>query len=363
MVKLTKRLRKQIEKKLELAGLSVDDLEARWDESLSVEENLKNLGLNFNIDYDPKYEKYIKKKLIEEEIKHYNELIKERLKNVKPNEKLAKFIKLLLKSNIKGLIVIGPHGVGKTSTTFKMLFDMNKKFGIIKGYTTPLRLYQILYENKNGIVVIDDLICLWKPEIVGLLLASTDTSSGYVSWFSSSKALERLGLPESFTFDGKIIILTNKLPNTIEAKGLLSRCFLCNLWTPKDVFKEIVKEMYKTKQFGKELIKATNKLGDVFKEISFRTLEKLRIAFEEQREIGFEVLKDMIDKEAFILVKLESECSDKNETVKRWCEITGKSRASYYRKRRKVYETLDKIVAEAIEEIKERYFISSGETE
>ena len=238
------------------------------------------------------YEQHIKKKLIEEEIKQYNEIIKERLKNVKPNEKLAKFIKLLLKSNIKGLIVIGPHGVGKTSTTLKMLFDMNKKFGMIKGYVTPLKLYQILYENKNGIVVIDDLICLWKPEILGLLLASTDTSAGYVTWFSSSKALERLGLPESFTFNGKIIILTNTLPNTKETKGLISRCFLCNLWTPKEVFKEIVKEMYKTKQIGKELVKATDKLGDVFKEISFRALEKLRIAFEEQKEIGFEVLKD-----------------------------------------------------------------------
>lgn len=121
---------------------------------------------------------------------------------------------------IRGLIISGPSGIGKSHEVVEALQDyyeadqlLERDYKIIKGSGTPISLYMELfnYSGPGQTLVLDDADrFLWEEESLNLLKAVLDTSPvRRVSWLSQSRVLDEADIPRSFTFEGSVIFLTN----------------------------------------------------------------------------------------------------------------------------------------------------------
>lgn len=128
------------------------------------------------------------------------------------------------KGHIRGMIVSGPPGVGKsfgvekildTNATYAALHDdpSLKKYEILKGSITALGLYQKLheYQHPNCVLVLDDIDCIFQDVTTLNLLKSVldSTKTRRVNWESNSNILKSMEIPKSFEFHGGVIFITN----------------------------------------------------------------------------------------------------------------------------------------------------------
>lgn len=152
-------------------------------------------------------------------------------------------------SIVRGLIISGPPGVGKSFGVEKILdeYDAMAKLAgkpprteVVKGSMTPIGLYQTLFMNSGAgdIVVFDDCDSILFDEVcLNMLKAVLDSGKKRtISWKSESAALRREGIPDRFDFKGGVIFITNvnfenvrskKIQDHLEA--LMSRCHYIDL--------------------------------------------------------------------------------------------------------------------------------------
>lgn len=123
------------------------------------------------------------------------------------------YIKELANGRIHNLIINGPAGVGKTHAVETFLGQYAPgRFKVVKGHMTPLSLYGNLFFHRdpNNILVLDDIDSVFKKiEGVNLLKAAMDTGSVRRITWESSNALKGVGIPDSFEFKGKVILISN----------------------------------------------------------------------------------------------------------------------------------------------------------
>lgn len=206
---------------------------------------------------------------------------------------------------VRGLIVSGPPGVGKSFGVENVLdmYEAETKLSglpprteIVKGSMTPIGLYQTLYNNsdRGNIVVFDDCDSVLFDEVcLNMLKAVLDSGKKrIISWKSESAALRREGIPDRFEFKGGAIFITNvnfenvrskKIKDHLEA--LMSRCHYIDLKmdSERDRFlriEQIVKDgMLDEYEFGEagndsivDFMKANSKR---LREISLRMVLKI----------------------------------------------------------------------------------------
>jgi len=135
------------------------------------------------------------------------------------------------------LVVNGPTGSGKTEFVKKVLSAYCKKTPTYNsGTLSAVMLFKLLYENKrNGdVLVIDDTDSIFESvEAVEVLKAALDTQQAKtVEWNKYSQALSTYGIPSTFKYEGKIIIVTNRhcVRNPQGAKNKVDRMLL-PLWS------------------------------------------------------------------------------------------------------------------------------------
>ena len=150
---------------------------------------------------------------------------------------------------VRGMVVTGPPGVGKSFGVEKVLKeagimkklsqDSLRKFGVEKGAATPIGLYQLLYDYSadGSVLVLDDCDSVLYDELsLNLLKAALDSGKKRtLSWRSESRALSNNGVPDQFEFKGSIIFITNvkfertrgKLKDHLDA--IMSRCHYLDL--------------------------------------------------------------------------------------------------------------------------------------
>jgi hypothetical protein len=127
---------------------------------------------------------------------------------------LEKYIEQMAVGKVRSLIVNGPPGVGKTySASAYIAKYSNQKHKSVTGHMALLSLYGELYRHKASgqILVLDDVDSVMS-DIKGLniLKAAMDTRlQREISWESTSALLPALGLPNSFKFNGGVILITN----------------------------------------------------------------------------------------------------------------------------------------------------------
>ena len=150
---------------------------------------------------------------------------------------------------VRGMVVTGPPGVGKSFGVEKVLKeagimkklsnDALRRFGVEKGAASPIGLFQLLYDYSasGSVLVLDDCdSVLYDETSLNLLKAALDSSpKRTLSWRSESRALANNGVPDSFEFKGSIIFITNlkfdktrgKLKDHLDA--IMSRCHYLDL--------------------------------------------------------------------------------------------------------------------------------------
>jgi len=171
------------------------------------------------------------------------------------------------RGNIKGLVVSGASGVGKSfeveaalnrdSLIDKLSFnadatdqdsrrmtrerDFKPRYNIVKGYSTAPALYATLYdysESRETLVFDDCDSVLGDETSLNLLKAALDTSGRrMISWRSNSK--NGSDAPNQFEFKGSVIFITNINFERIVEKGtarlaphleaIMSRCLYLDL--------------------------------------------------------------------------------------------------------------------------------------
>jgi hypothetical protein len=150
---------------------------------------------------------------------------------------------------IRGMVVSGPPGIGKSYGVEKTLEKANfplslqgkpEQYEVIKGAASAIGLYKKLYLNrhKGFVTVLDDCdSVLFDEQSLNLLKAALDTcDKRRLSWLTESSALRKEDIPDSFEFEGSVIFLTNldfertkatKIAAHLEA--IMSRCHYVDL--------------------------------------------------------------------------------------------------------------------------------------
>jgi hypothetical protein len=164
-------------------------------------------------------------------------------------EILDEMTKAAVAGDVRAMIVSGPPGVGKSYGVEKIveaacLFDKisgkRLRAEVVKGSATALGLYQTLYKysDKNCVLVFDDCDSILLDDVaLNLLKGALDSGKKRkISWLSDSSVLRREGIPDSFSFNGTVIFITNlkfdkmksqKLRDHLDA--LQSRCHYLDL--------------------------------------------------------------------------------------------------------------------------------------
>jgi hypothetical protein len=154
-----------------------------------------------------------------------------------------------INGGIRGLIVSGPPGVGKSFgveqqlakvSLFDQLAERKIRYEFVKGATTALGLYTQLYKfsDPENVLVFDDSDGIFTDELsINILKAALDSGKRRkIFWNSDSSMLRREGIPNSFDFQGSVIFITNlrfcnlksqKIRDHLDA--LQSRCHFLDL--------------------------------------------------------------------------------------------------------------------------------------
>ena len=149
---------------------------------------------------------------------------------------------------VRGMVVTGPPGVGKSFGVEQVLeknnlFDKiagNKlKFEVIKGASSAIGLYKVLFDNadRNSVLVLDDCdTVLYDETSLNLLKAALDScKKRKLSWNTDSALLRREGIPDTFEFKGSVIFITNLKFDNVRGKikdhlaAIMSRCHYLDL--------------------------------------------------------------------------------------------------------------------------------------
>jgi hypothetical protein len=207
---------------------------------------------------------------------------------------------------VRGMVVTGPPGVGKTfgveqvlekDSLFDMMADKPLRHTFVKGAMSAIGLYSTLYKysDSKSIVVLDDCdTILFNEDALNILKAALDSGKKRkISWNSDSNFLRREGVPGEFEFNGSVIFITNlKFDSTRQTKikdhleAILSRCHYLDLTldTTRDKLlriKQIAREggLFDSKGLTKiqeqEIIEFMYEKKDRLREISLRMAQKI----------------------------------------------------------------------------------------
>lgn len=151
--------------------------------------------------------------------------------------------------DLRGLIITGPAGIGKTFNVLKTLKDyqanvaplvgLDAEIEICAGHMTTVGLVQALWRNRHdaNTLVLDDIdTVLDTLDAVNILKAALDTGSQrHVSYMTQNASLRKAGIPQHFDYDGSVILITNQDMQNARGKmaphfkALVSRCFYFDL--------------------------------------------------------------------------------------------------------------------------------------
>lgn len=151
--------------------------------------------------------------------------------------------KMVAKKKIKGFLLYGEAGIGKSYSVKRAFLEIGEKFELFSGHLTTLEMYNKLFEYKDKNIIIDDVNILNDKKNLALLKACLCEPFD-VQYNTTSS---RLKAPNKFTFMGTICIILNQLPKDNEdLKAVMDRIpslnFELNYKTKMGVIFELAKQ-------------------------------------------------------------------------------------------------------------------------
>lgn len=248
-----------------------------------------------------------------------------------------------------GLILIGEGGIGKSVLTLSSIKETlePKDWEYANGYSTPLSLYNFLYENREKrVIILDDVEGIFNNKIALSILKSAlwENEGKRICHYASTS--DKLTIPKRFVMNSKVILLCNEIPkdNQPSTRAMISRTMLykvnfsfgqkikiCETFIDKDT------TLTQEQKDEIKVILLTN-VTEATKDFNFRTLRKL-IAFvqynpQKAEKLFIETTEMDEDKSAYLhVIKLTPEVKAQ---IILFMEQTGKSRATFFRIKRNV---------------------------
>jgi hypothetical protein len=145
----------------------------------------------------------------------YRKEFEEEFKNLDARFKgVETYVQNVALGKIRSLIVNGHPGIGKTHSVKKYLEQYAKgNYLVITGRITLMSLYAALhaYKSSGKVLVLDDVDSIFSNiEGLNILKAAMDTTSiRKIYWASTTGKLNTMGLPDNFTFNGGVILISN----------------------------------------------------------------------------------------------------------------------------------------------------------
>lgn len=295
-------------------------------------ENLKKEAENSEKEFE---------KSIQEIKENKSEILEKLYRN--PRE----YIKSVISGDTTSLILLGKQARGKSYLTIETLNNGKAKFKYFSGFTSPMALYKLLYENcgKDTINVFDDTQGLMSnKEALPLMLNAlySITPKREIMWNTTSGKLG--GVPTRFVYEARTILITNELPKNISATLILSRC-LPYEFNPSN--KELLAMMYEIAK-KKSDIPIENRLEIVdfiksfadgtCKGFDLRTQHHIENLYRYDNKNWKELALPLLSKdENLVLLKqLLKECESIAEAEHKFCEKTGLCRKTFYNKKQEL---------------------------
>jgi len=264
-----------------------------------------------------------KEQLVNTEIQKTEQQIKEQIiKDFKMEEEFKipmEYTKAVARGYHDSFILFGKQGQGKTTIVLKTLEEEKANYIYHSGISTPKALYEFLYENREGkVIVFDDCAGLINNlYAVSILLSAmwSATEKKVITWNSTKSTIPK------FIFNSRIIVIANKLPKTDYADVVLSRCLVYNLNLN---YSQIINIMYAIGN-GEIVDYIRENSSEATKHFDLRLLKKAEKFYAYDKENWRELIKPMLETDEELQLIL-SGLKDKD-----WCERTHLSRATYYR--------------------------------
>ena len=318
------------------------DLQSAIDSSLSIEENKELIKQKFGLKEKHKLTKQeikeLKQELRQEELQEINNAIKTK-NNYYKNDLLESYLKAIETNHINSLIILGKAGIGKTYSVVNYFNNKNSDYVYVNGFSTTLALYKFIYNNKDKLIILDDMELLFQDnKTISILKALTyGVNNKRIVMYETTS--DKLDVPASFEFTGKIILLLNEIPqkNNESYKALLSRIPLYELKYTDAELRQICLKLLNQEQVTQEqknkIISILYKQNKLI-EFNIRTFKRLigfvKYDINKAETLYFNSFKISKDKQVVLELLNKKELSEK-ERVIRFTEITGKSRRTYFR--------------------------------
>lgn len=273
--------------------------------------------------------------------------------------KLRNYVRMVTIGAVDSLLIEAGPGIGKS---FQITRTLRKELGVdgykkVGGYCSPLELYHLLFEVSEGRTLFMDDIegVLSDKRCLSLLKQATWSENGerYVEWKSTTEKLE---VPDGFVFNGRIIMCCNETPDDILFESLRDRCLVYNISFGYDERIDMMREIAKVdydgltwdeRQETVDWIETRTGPGD---EVNLRTMFHcfvIRKCNDRWEEMAIDQLG--IVEEVALLRQCIAEADTVEEARVRWCEETGGSRATFFRKKKEI--ALDDATTEATIEV------------
>jgi hypothetical protein len=168
-------------------------------------------------------------------------------------EFIRQFVRLLAKGSINSFVLTGSGGIGKTTAVMKTLQSIglqedlpgeNGDYMVIRGFSTPRALYDILYQFKDKILILDDADAIFKDPIGSNLIkaALDDKPVRVLNWSTSRESDSET--PTRFVYTGKMIFISNLSINQFP-QAIISRSQKVDVSLDNEEKLEIIAEVFK----------------------------------------------------------------------------------------------------------------------
>jgi hypothetical protein len=269
---------------------------------------------------------------------------------------LAHHVKMVARGMSNGLFAVGPGGLGKSRVISQTLAEEGIVPVVLNSHITPLGLYTAMYQHrKDALLWLDDAdACYVNLPILGLLRSGLWGQGERIVTYTSSQLQ---GLPASFPFTSRIICTANVVPKRNEPfRAVLSRVDVFELTASNDDVLELMRAMA-GKGFNKlppatclEVVDFIARAGGT-RQLSVRLFEGSMRKVEYALEAGTDwqdLVRSQLDQLGqpegtlrpldgkahdvkCMAIAIEKHPSSVKLQEDMWREMTGKSRASFFR--------------------------------